>query len=491
MPPTNTPSTLIGMTITTSAHLQSSASAADESNQRKMNQRRMLQLMQHPPPPPPITSVLVRSQSTTDRRSLTGYAGDIYDNSDDDSVSSCSMEVISVNAPYDYYNRSSCGESSLRPQKCCGGAEDDDEENSTTDSTGSADEPAYCIYYQDDAQGRRPSGTRRISPRKSQPQQMARILACSSPEITALCKSSFQQLSKNNHDDSDRRRLRQQVPTDMMSIGSYHDTADGVTSPPPDVLMESMSTSKSLFLPPLCPPPALQREHTAPESLISPVRTTDHSFFIKQAQYPPMSWTDVWLRDGRDATVEASVELIPSSSSETDDPHTSFRSSSYPMLHYSDSCICMNGSGRSSRYLHHQQNTTSSPVTLKSLIAAGINRYREEANDNDGVAVRTESLSKLSLHRRVSIDRLPSWNDIVVATTNSTHSDHVEAAVIPSNHQNTKDYNASNDTSKQLEKLVLQKNLTVVSDETMRWYALYMFPPSTHSPLGCFRAHSM
>lgn len=457
MPPANNTSAIIGMTITTGTNLQSpTVSAVEESNHRKMNQRRMLQLMQHPPPPPPLASVLVRNQPTTDRRSLMSYTGEFYEDNDD-SVSSCSMEVMSVNDPYAYYNHS-CGESSFRQQKRCCGSEDD-EENSTTDSTGSADDQACFVYY-NDPENRR-SGTRRLSQR---PQQMARILACSSPEITALCKSSFQ-LSNQNNDNSNRRRLQKQVSSDMMSIGSYNDTAHGVSSPPPDVLMESTSTLKSLFLPPLCSAPALERERTAPELSTSPVRT-DNSF---PRQSNPPTWTDAWLRDGRSATVDASAELIPSSSSETDDPHSSFRSSSYPMFHYSDSCISPNGTSRSARYYN---NGISPQVTLKSLIATSTIELLQDDDDDDDIAVASDPLSKLSLHRRLSNDKLPSWNEIVLAATATTaHSNGgpIDATLPPAQLRNN-DF-ASNDASRgniSLEKLVLQKNLTVVSDETMR-----------------------
>lgn len=450
MPPSNSTPTIIGMTITTSTNLQSSTSVADELNHRKMNQRRMLQLMQHPPPPPPISSVVVKSQPTIGRRSLTTNAGDIYEDSDDDSVSSCSMEVMSVNAPYSFYNP--CWEeSSLRHQRRCGDSEED-EENSTTESTGSFDNQA-CFTYIHDPESQR-SGARRRSQRKLQPQQMARILACSSPEITALCKSSFP--LPNEHNDASRRIFQQQGSSDMMSISSYNDDAHRISLCPTDVRMESTSTAKSLFLPPLCPPPALQQDRTVPESPSSPVRT-DHS--IPRLSNPP-TWTDTWLRDGRDAMVEASAELITSSSSETDDPHASFRSSSYPMFHYSDSCIDPTGASRSSRYYH---NSPSPQETSKSLIASSTFQH-----EDDVAAIATDPLSKLSLHRRVSNDKLPCWNDIVVTATSSDGCRR-EASVIPP-HDPTKGY-VSNDTSNaniRLEKLVLLKNVTVVSDETMR-----------------------
>lgn len=412
--------------------------------------------MQHPPPPPPISSVFVRSQhATTERRSMTstGTTENIYEDNDDDSVSSCSMEVMSVNAPYAYYNHCIVEASSQQPRLrssytnstmagySCGDSEDDEEETSTADSTGSFDHQA-CLIYCNDPETRRPNRTQRRSQRKSQPQQMARILACSSPEITALCKSSFRLPN-----ESSRPRLQQQVSSDMMSIGSSDTNDNALETASPDVRMESTSMKKTLFLPPRCPPTTMlfQEQTTTQESSPSPVRA-DH-----QSSLPPM-WTDVWLRDSRDAMAEVPAEMIPSSSSDTDDPHASFRSSSYPMHHFSDSCI---GPTSTSRSLRYHSNSPPPIVTRKSHTTTSTS----PPIDHDlGVAIVLDPLSKLSLHRRVSYDQLPSWKEIGVAVTTTANRD--------SNHDHTLN-DASNRNSK-LEKLVLHKTVTVVSDETMR-----------------------
>jgi hypothetical protein len=485
MPLTNITTAIIGMTISTSTDLQSTAaSAVDESNHRKMNQSRMLEQMLHlsspPPPPPPITSVYVKTHPTTDRRSLTVYAGDTYEDSDDDSMSSCSMEVMSVNAPYDYYS-SGGGESSfLRHSKRSGGFEDDEEKN-TTDSTGSFDDHVCVMSDKDDVEESRQPGARRNSQRRPQPQQMARILACSSPEITALCKSSFQLPTRAN-DDSHRSRFQRQVVSDMMSIGSCSDDAPrgASSSQPPDVLMESMCTvSKSQWLPPLCPPPILQEEQTYSDAPLSPVRTV-HS--IPSRSIPP-TWTDAWLRDGKDANVlETSTDLVPSSSSETESPRAAFRPSSYPRFHCNDNCF-----GMTSRSVPYQHRSSTTRLTLNSLISSGNAILQPEGkNGNDGtddkVALSGSNLTKVSLHRRLSNDKLPTWTDIVIASntttasttgsnsTNHTHDGLTGPMMQPGEHYRRKDMDPWKDFSTesihQLEKLVLHKNWTVVSDET-------------------------
>ena len=481
MPPT----TMIGMTITTTTTSSSPMTAVDESSQqrrRRTSRMRWQQLMPHPtpppPPPPPISSVLIRSSQSTKaaRRSMTTSSSteDIYEDQDDEeegSVSSCSMEVMSVNAPYAFYFHDSMeawyrqeqNHSSSNTSGCSGDSQDDEEEDSTADSTGSGVDvdpfAAYVAYYHDhgpEATGRpstRPRSRRRRSPQgKLPPQQMARILACSSPEITALCKSSFPQptptASMEHHQhNSTRGRLRLPVPPphrhsdndEMMSIGTPTDDDDALVDESfksPERPMESCGITLPLSLPPPPngTPPMIHGERTAAPSSPDVVRSDDFDTSRRSNLPPPPNWTDVWLREHGDAAIaEAShAELIPSSSCEADDPYASFRSSSYPpiMFDYSDRLIIGGPMIRS------HDHASSSPInTLKKSTTT---RTLPPERGNQDAAV-IDPLSKLSLHRRVSIDQLPSWNEI--ADRNTT----------------------TNDT---LAKLVLRKTVTAVSDES-------------------------
>ena len=86
--------------------------------------------------------------------------------------------------------------------------------------------------------------------------------------------------------------------------------------------------------------------------------------------------------------------------------------------------------------IRSHDHASSSPInTLKKSTTT---RTLPSERGNQDAAV-IDPLSKLSLHRRVSIDQLPSWNEI--ADRNTT----------------------TNDT---LAKLVLRKTVTAVSDES-------------------------